>query len=157
MDILNKANLSQYTNVDDKYYAIFDWVATNIKYDDEHAYSYKYSILNKKGVCADYAAAYQYLCLLAGLENILVDSDVGNHRWNVIKTSSGKWFNSDATNSKIMFGIKDIPLDYYKDYEYVNKFNNYAVANYNTDFYGYDECGERYYKIDKNNKFYKYR
>ena len=26
MDILNKANLSQYTNVDDKYYAIFDWV-----------------------------------------------------------------------------------------------------------------------------------
>lgn len=157
MNILNKANLSQYTNVDDKYYAIFDWVATNIKYDDEHAYSYKYSILYKKGVCADYAAAYQYLCLLAGLDNILVDSDVGNHRWNVIKTSSGKWFNSDATNSKIMFGIKDIPLDYYKDYEYVNKFNNYAVANYNTDFYGYDESGERYYKIDKNNKFYKYR
>lgn len=157
MDILNKANLSQYSNVDDKYYAIFDWVATNIKYDDEHAYSYEYSIVTKKGVCADYAAAYQYLCLLAGLDNILVDSDVGNHRWNVIKTSSGKWFNSDATNSKIMFGIKDIPLDYYKDYEYVNKFNNYAVANYNTDFYGYDESGEKYYKIDKNNKFYKYR
>lgn len=156
MDILKKANLSQYTNVDDKYYAIFDWVATNIKYDDEHAYSYKYSILYKKGVCADYAAAYQYLCLLAGLENRIVDNGDVTHEWNVIKTSSGKWYNSDATNSRIMFGVKDFPYSFFKDLTYKNNFNINAVENHNAAFYRINENGEAVQILDESNKFYKY-
>ena len=156
MDILKKANLSQYTNVDDKYYAIFDWVATNIKYDDEHAYSYKYSILYKKGVCADYAAAYQYLCLLAGLENRIVDNGDVTHEWNVIKTSSGKWYNSDATNSRIMFGVKDFPYSFFKDLTYKNNFNIKAVENHNAAFYRINENGEAIQILDESNKFYKY-
>lgn len=156
MNILNKANLSQYTNVDDKYYAIFDWVATNIKYDDEHAYSYEYSIVTKKGVCADYAAAYQYLCLLAGLENRIVDNGDVTHEWNVIKTSSGKWYNSDATNSRIMFGIKDFPYSFFKDLTYKNNFNINTVENYNVAFYRINDNGEAVQILDESNKFYKY-
>lgn len=156
MDILKKANLSQYTNVDDKYYAIFDWVATNIKYDDEHAYSYKYSILYKKGVCADYAAAYQYLCLLAGLENRIVDNGDVTHEWNVIKTSSGKWYNSDATNSKIMFGTKDLPYNCYKNLFYVNDFSKNSIVDYNKDYYYRDTNDELWVVLDKTSKFYKY-
>lgn len=156
MDILNKANLSQYSNVDDKYYAIFDWVATNIKYDDEHAYSYEYSIVTKKGVCADYAAAYQYLCLLAGLENRIVDNGDVTHEWNVIKTSSGKWYNSDATNSRIMFGVKDFPYSFFKDLTYKNNFNINAVENHNAAFYRINENGEAVQILDESNKFYKY-
>lgn len=156
MDILKKANLSQYTNVDDKYYAVFDWVATNIKYDDEHAYSYKYSILYKKGVCADYAAAYQYLCLLAGLENRIVDNGDVTHEWNVIKTSSGKWYNSDATNSRIMFGVKDFPYSFFKDLTYKNNFNINTVENYNVAFYRINDNGEAVQILDESNKFYKY-
>lgn len=156
MDILNKANLSQYTNVDDKYYAIFDWVATNIKYDDEHAYSYEYSIVTKKGVCADYAAAYQYLCLLAGLENRIVDNGDVTHEWNVIKTSSGKWFNSDATSGSIMFGTKDKPYSMYEKLFYVNNFDNHTIEKTNTVFYGIDNNGEIYYKLKDSDKYYKY-
>ena len=156
MDILNKANLSQYTNVDDKYYAIFDWVATNIKYDDEHAYSYEYSIVTKKGVCADYAAAYQYLCLLAGLENRIVDNGDVTHEWNVIKTSSGKWYNSDATSGSIMFGTKDKPYSMYEKLFYVNNFDNHTIEKTNTVFYGIDNNGEIYYKLKDSDKYYKY-
>lgn len=156
MDILNKANLSQYSNVDDKYYAIFDWVATNIKYDDEHAYSYEYSIVTKKGVCADYAAAYQYLCLLAGLENRIVDNGDVTHEWNVIKTSSGKWYNSDATNSKIMFGTKDLPYNCYKNLFYVNDFSKNSIVDYNKDYYYRDTNDELWVVLDKTSKFYKY-
>ena len=156
MDILNKANLSQYSNVDDKYYAIFDWVATNIKYDDEHAYSYEYSIVTKKGVCADYAAAYQYLCLLAGLENRIVDNGDVTHEWNVIKTSSGKWYNSDATNGSIMFGTKDKPYSMYEKLFYVNNFDNHTIEKTNTVFYGIDNNGEIYYKLKYSDKYYKY-
>lgn len=156
MDILNKANLSQYSNVDDKYYAIFDWVATNIKYDDEHAYSYEYSIVTKKGVCADYAAAYQYLCLLAGLENRIVDNGDVTHEWNVIKTSSGKWYNSDATSGSIMFGTKDKPYSMYEKLFYVNNFDNHTIEKTNTVFYGIDNNGEIYYKLKDSDKYYKY-
>ena len=156
MDILNKANLSQYSNVDDKYYAIFDWVATNIKYDDEHAYSYEYSIVTKKGVCADYAAAYQYLCLLAGLENRIVDNGDVTHEWNVIKTSSGKWYNSDATSGSIMFGTKDKPYSMYEKLFYVNNFDNHTIEKTNTVFYGIDYNGEIYYKLKDSDKYYKY-
>ena len=54
-----------------------------------------------------------------------------------------------------MFGVNDYPFSCYKDYEYVNKNNCFTVANYNTDFYYY-ENGETHFKLSKDSKFYKY-
>ncbi len=119
-------------------------------------YSYEYSIVTKKGVCADYAAAYQYLCLLAGLENRIVDNGDVTHEWNVIKTSSGKWYNSDATNSKIMFGTKDLPYNCYKNLFYVNDFSKNSIVDYNKDYYYRDTNDELWVVLDKTSKFYKY-
>lgn len=156
-NILNKMNLSQYNNVDDKYYEIFDWLVNNIKYDDEHAYDYEYTIVTKKGVCADFARSYQYLCLLAGLENRIVRNDMYSHVWNVIKTSNGKWYCSDATNSKIMFGTKDFgTYNCYKGLLYINNFKKSSLVEYNKEFYYRDKDGGLWIVLDKKNKYYNY-
>lgn len=51
----------------------------------------------RAGVCESYAKTYQYLCLLNGVECIVVTGYNGeDHAWNVVKID-GKWYGVDCT------------------------------------------------------------
>jgi hypothetical protein len=103
---------------------IFTWVAKNVKYDydkltsgnagvswknNEKAAAYK-KLANEiykkgRGVCMDYAALFQELCNIAGLENEFIGGltrnsaeggSWGKHAWNAVKID-GKWQLLDVT------------------------------------------------------------
>lgn len=80
------ANLSDY----EKIVKIYDYITTNVKYDDENDDSYllKYSAYaafeNKTAVCQGYANLLYKLLKEAGVQNVrVIASDT--HAWNIVK------------------------------------------------------------------------
>ena len=90
--------------------AIYQWVVQHINYDYDHYdklegasldSSTPYNpLLSGKGICLGFAATFQLLADLAGLERINVVgtafSDHEDHAWNMIRLN-GKWYCLDTT------------------------------------------------------------
>ena len=94
----------------DKELAIYGWLVSHVSYDQDHyslfthasrdSYTPYNPLVEGKGVCLGYAAAFQLLMDLAGVECITV---VGaafqsreDHAWNMVRLE-GEWYCVDAT------------------------------------------------------------
>lgn len=94
---------------------IYEWIGSNIKYDDNEAnavmadsYGVKSGAINafntRKGICFDYSCLYVAMCRAVGLRVRLITGEGFNgmtwvsHAWNqVYIPESGKWINVDTT------------------------------------------------------------
>lgn len=79
-----------------KTYALAAWMYKNTTYGynkNEGLYGF---FIEGKGVCGDYARAYEWLTSLVGIESRTM---IGKeHAWNQIKLNN-KWYNADVTGS----------------------------------------------------------
>ncbi|MBN2465120.1 hypothetical protein JXD38_05815 [candidate division WOR-3 bacterium] len=117
---------------------LHDWVADNISYDTR-AYrtgsigsqSFERTLRNRTAVCAGFAALYQKMCELAGLECVVVsgyargigydiyagqDPGESNHAWNAVRIG-GEWRLVDVTWDAGHYGddgsfVKEYTTDY---------------------------------------------
>ncbi len=85
----------------DKLLAIYTYVVKNTRYDRNAPESQNICsvFLNGASVCQGYAAAFQYLCLRAGIPCALVPGTVESgesHAWNLVY-SGGDWYWADPT------------------------------------------------------------
>ena len=101
MSILKKLNLGQYKSNNDKVVAIFNYLATNIKYGYTDSISDYGNLLDTlisgQGVCANNATCADYLCALSNIECHYVESDIANHAMNVVQADNGKYYFCDCT------------------------------------------------------------
>lgn len=123
---LAELNVSSMSTTQEKVRAIYDYICSNVKYDNENlnnnAYDLKYTayaaLINHKAVCQGYASLFY---LMAGLEGIPTRIIAGTgtnsqgktegHAWNIVKIGS-YYYNLDATwdtSRKAM----NLPYDYY--------------------------------------------
>lgn len=105
------------TSEREKFEAIFNWVAENIRYDYKTYFSsqgtsktnIKRVLKQRRAICVDYATLMDTLCAVAGLTNVSVygyakddifdvnDSlYIDNHAWNAIRLD-GLWYLYDVT------------------------------------------------------------
>lgn len=90
--------------------AVYEWVVNNVNYDWTHQDVMKKTpresftpyggLVNHTAVCLGYAATFQLLCDLTGVECITVVgaafSSQEDHGWNMVRLN-GKWYCLDAT------------------------------------------------------------
>ncbi len=90
--------------------AIYEWVIQNVEYDWTHtdvmaetpreSYTPYGGLVNRKAVCLGYAATFQLLAELAGIECITVVGSAlestGDHAWNQVRLA-GEWYCVDVT------------------------------------------------------------
>ena len=74
--------------------AIHDWIIKNTEYGDLPGY--ESVLVSHKGVCNDYAKAYEFLCTLAGLKCRFFRGGPMDHAWNIVRID-GKWLHVDCT------------------------------------------------------------
>ena len=90
------AGLSDYEQVKGLYETLINRTVYDYAYEDDQ--SMLSVLLEGRGVCAGYAAAFQYLCGRLGLPCLrlsgLVDS--GPHTWNLVQMDS-EWYEVDVT------------------------------------------------------------
>ncbi len=85
----------------EKLVKIYTYVVENTRYDRNASENQNLCsvFLNGASVCQGYAAAFQYLCLRAGIPCVLVPGRVESgesHAWNLVQ-SSGSWYWADPT------------------------------------------------------------
>ena len=82
----------------EKALAVHDYFVLNYKYDYTYSnYSKEKIFTEKKGVCAAYTDAYEYIMQdKLGVPCVYVSSDGMNHAWNLIKID-GNWYHVDCT------------------------------------------------------------
>lgn len=120
-----------------KAYAIFYWISSNIKYDNEglknkfwEKYVSDHEIANdtyefRKGVCGGYAQLFRLMCAEVGLQSKAIDGysrinsyeaglpvKYSNHSWNIVKVD-GKWQLVDATWGNTTAGKEKINAYYF--------------------------------------------
>ena len=99
----------------DKEKLIFDYLATNLTYDQKSALlNYKGgdvlprsfdsygAAVNKLAVCEGYSKLFQYLCYCVGINSTQVVGKAttgGDHMWNAVKVDN-VWYQTDATWSR---------------------------------------------------------
>lgn len=90
--------------------AIYSWVVNNVDYDWTHqnimavtpreSFTPYGGLVNRTAVCLGYAATFQLLCDLAGVECITVVGaafqSTGDHGWNMVRLD-GEWYCVDVT------------------------------------------------------------
>ncbi len=91
----------------EKICAIYDWLCSNVTYDDSEPadetamllqHSAYAALVEKTAVCQGYATAFYRLALMAGLDARVVTGygDGGPHGWNIVRLD-GQWYYVDAT------------------------------------------------------------
>lgn len=93
----------------DKEYALYIWLSRNVRYDSSHnnskgaprtSYEPYGPLINGKGVCLGYAATFQLLLNMEGVECITVTGAsnlmMNNHAWNMVRLN-GEWYCADPT------------------------------------------------------------
>jgi len=152
---------SHFSNDSDKARAIFIWVASNIQYDIDNMFAINFYekkeekiakvLKTKKGICENYAALFNDVCLKSGLASYVVTgytkqngfADYIPHAWCATQVN-GVWFLFDptwgsgyASNGKF---VKKINNGYYKvppsrlikshiPFDPMWEFLNYPVTN----------------------------
>jgi len=90
--------------------AIYEWIVNEVDYDWTHqdvmaetpreSYTPYGGLVDQRAVCLGYAATFQLLCDLAGVECITVVgatfSGSGDHAWNMVRLD-GNWYCVDVT------------------------------------------------------------
>ena len=152
---------TNFTKDIDKSRAIFIWTATNIQYDIDNIYAINFyekkqekiakALKNRKGICENYAAVFNDVCLKVGIKSYVVEgytmqsgfTDYLPHAW-CAALIDGSWFLFDPTwgsgyisNAKF---YRKINNDYFKaqparlikshmPFDYLWQFLNYPVTN----------------------------
>lgn len=80
----------------EKIMTVHDYMVNNYAYDITDADQTYLVMLDKKGVCAAYAEAFQYMMNVIGIESTLVTSDEMGHIWNMVKLDN-RWYHVDIT------------------------------------------------------------
>ncbi|WP_029608960.1 transglutaminase domain-containing protein [Mycoplasma simbae] len=94
-----KAGMSLKNKID----AIFDWIATNVKYANANNFPRinPWEIIQHKyAVCGGYSSLYKEWLDMIGVKSVMVIgwSSAGDHQWNLIKDpETNQWYHSDAT------------------------------------------------------------
>jgi hypothetical protein len=115
IDSFAKKLIEKEANSINKAKVIYEWIGSNIDYDNEKANSILNNDFNvksgaistfqeKKGICFDYSCLYVAMCRKAGVKVRIVTGDGFNgvswvsHAWNqVYNESEGTWINVDST------------------------------------------------------------
>jgi Transglutaminase-like superfamily len=162
----------------DKIRAAFYWTASNISYDVENMFAVSVSetpedripktLKNKKGICGDYAAIFNKIAALVGIQSVVISGYTKqsgkiatlSHAWCAAKIDN-KWSVFDPTwgSGALMNGkfVKKINDYYFKvppekmiashiPFDYLWQFLNYPITN--GEFY------EGKIQIDKSKKFF---
>ncbi|MEO7769358.1 MAG: transglutaminase domain-containing protein [Ferruginibacter sp.] len=103
-----------FKNAPEKLLAIYNWVATNIRYDTDSMYPINWSLdheekiaatlRRKKGVCENYAAVFTDIAIKSGFPSFVVNGytrEAGSvnrsgHSWSAVQLQ-GEWFLCDPT------------------------------------------------------------
>ncbi len=133
-NILKKININDLKNINDKVYAIFNYLATNFTYGYTDVnlngyFSPLVSLLTKKGVCTDSANCASYICAVEGIECYNTVSETANHEINVIKADNGRYYFCDCTaGSKVSLFIGSREMFEIQKH---NEFKNYIKEAFN--------------------------
>ena len=133
-NILKKININNLKNINDKVYAIFNYLATNFTYEYTDVnlngyFSPLVSLLTKKGVCTDSANCASYICAVEGIECYNTVSETANHEINVIKADNGQYYFCDCTAGSevsLFIGSREI-----FEIQKHNEFKNYIKEAFN--------------------------
>jgi hypothetical protein len=105
---------SNFDNDTRKISAIYSWVTTNIRYDKDSANAINLGVdqdaritvalRRRRGVCENYAAIFNDICLKSGLTSVVVNGytkqggfvDKTGHAWCAVRVD-GKWYLFDPT------------------------------------------------------------
>lgn len=104
-----------------KAYVLAAWMYKNTTYGYNKSDGLYGFFVEGKGVCWDYARAYEWLTPLVGIESRTVESK--EHAWNQVKLNS-KWYNADVTGSS----------EGYKDENYSDHFIGFVSDNVIKDY-----------------------
>lgn len=80
---------------------VYEYLARNVTYDERYSDQSLYSVLvRKRGVCAGFAKAFNYIMNLAEIPCITVTGylDGARHSWNMVQLD-GRWYHVDATSA----------------------------------------------------------
>ncbi len=80
----------------EKVMTVHDYMVNNYIYDISDADQTYLILLDKVGVCAAYAEAFQHVMNVIGIESTIVKSDSMGHMWNMVKID-GRWYHADVT------------------------------------------------------------
>ena len=153
--------VSNFKTDNEKTRAIFIWVASNIQYDIENMYALNFyeeqkekitkCLNNKKGICENYAAVFNDICLKSGIKSFVITgytkqngfADYIPHAWCCALIDSS-WFMFDPTwgsgyvsNSKFYEKINNAyfkvpPISLIKShmpFDFLWEFLDYPVSN----------------------------
>lgn len=117
--------------------AIYDWVATNIKYNSQDANttaaalakgSEAIEVFNtKSGICQGYADLYAAMCRAQGIQVKVVESNT--HAWNQVYTPQTGWFSVDCTWAARAYSTPDVVAN--ANGTYTNENNGYGYSTSN--------------------------
>ncbi|MGM9552010.1 MAG: transglutaminase domain-containing protein [Clostridia bacterium] len=80
----------------EKVMTVHDYMVMNYVYDLEDMDQTYLILLDRIGVCAAYAEAFQHVMNVLGIECTLVKSEKMGHIWNMVKVG-GSWYHVDVT------------------------------------------------------------
>ena len=133
--------------------AAYSWLTDNVDYDwthqdalaetDRRSYGPYGGLVNRAAVCLGYAASFQLLMDMCGVECLTVVgaafNSTGDHAWNMVKLN-GEWYCVDPTWEHIPPGPPDGPEN---PMQYANYFNVTSQRMADTDHqWDYDNTPE---------------
>ncbi len=80
----------------EKVMTVHDYMDLHYVYDLEDTDQTYQILLDKRGVCAAYAEAFQHVMNVLDIDSTLVQSDEMGHIWNMVKLD-GQWYHADVT------------------------------------------------------------
>lgn len=80
----------------EKVMTVHDYMDLHYVYDITDMDQTYFVLLDKVGVCAAYAEAFQHVMNVLGIESSIVTSEAMGHMWNMVKID-GKWYHADVT------------------------------------------------------------
>lgn len=141
--VKNTLDITSSVSDDIKVRRIHDWICDNFTYSRDEAdigNSCYQAMFNGEAKCTAYAAVFQKMATVAGLESHIVTSD--NHAWNLVKLDNS-WYTidttwDDSTNSYQYY------LCGYKSHDAYAGVGKFVVDYYNIEpaDYSYARCSE---------------
>jgi hypothetical protein len=178
---------TNFTNDNKIIRAIYSWVTANIKYDKDSANAINLGVdqdarisvalRRRRGVCENYAAIFNDLCLKSGLTSFVINGytrqsgfvDKTGHAWCAVQVD-GKWSLFDPTwdeggsSTKYFMVSPSEFIESHMPYDPIWQLLNYPVShrqfnignfsqNKNGDYFNYEDSITAYIKMDSLGKF----
>lgn len=126
-----------------KFTLFLKWTNNKLRYNKDY-YNNKagkdsgtcgYSALKKsKAICAGYSEIINDLCYLADLPCYILESDSGNHAWNLVKLN-GYWYNINTTSSTTYYSWRYVAYG-----DNLEKDNRTVNLDYIAGYLDYERC-----------------